>query len=143
MPNRYFYLVTHQNKLTTTDNREHAKIYMYTDMAKVWPVPKDFCSLPTVFFLILDWFNIYQSLPQYSHYFNKQCISRIIHHMKAFVVFPVIPKHPLPFAARNMFYDERWMEKQSRGFVNWLNFILTPTEEVKGSDIKVKGKINV
>ncbi|XP_053380194.1 abnormal spindle-like microcephaly-associated protein homolog [Mercenaria mercenaria] len=49
-----------------------------------------------------------------------------------------IPKHPLPFAARNMFYDERWMEKQERGFVNWLNFILTPPEEHQGSDVKVK-----
>ncbi|WAQ95520.1 ASPM-like protein [Mya arenaria] len=50
----------------------------------------------------------------------------------------VIPKHPLAFAAKNMYYDERWMEKQERGFVNWLNFILTPADEVQGSDVKVK-----
>ncbi|XP_050415465.2 abnormal spindle-like microcephaly-associated protein homolog [Patella vulgata] len=40
-----------------------------------------------------------------------------------------VPKHPMPFAARNMYYDERWQEKQERGFCHWLNFILTPPEE--------------
>ncbi|XP_067846741.1 abnormal spindle-like microcephaly-associated protein [Heptranchias perlo] len=40
----------------------------------------------------------------------------------------VIPRHPMPFAAKNMFYDERWKEKQERGFVWWLNFILTPDD---------------
>ncbi|XP_051868413.1 abnormal spindle-like microcephaly-associated protein [Pristis pectinata] len=40
----------------------------------------------------------------------------------------VIPRHPLPFAAKNMFYDERWKEKQERGFTWWLNFILTPDD---------------
>ncbi|KAG8540413.1 hypothetical protein GDO81_019340, partial [Engystomops pustulosus] len=40
----------------------------------------------------------------------------------------VIPRHPMPFAAKNMFYDERWMAKQERGFTWWLNFILTPDE---------------
>ncbi|XP_078263864.1 abnormal spindle-like microcephaly-associated protein isoform X2 [Rhinoraja longicauda] len=40
----------------------------------------------------------------------------------------VIPRHPLPFAAKNMFYDERWKEKQERGFKWWLNFILTPDD---------------
>lgn len=49
-----------------------------------------------------------------------------------------IPKHPMPFAARNVFFDERWMQKQEHGFVNWLNFILTPAEEYKGGDVKVK-----
>ena len=39
------------------------------------------------------------------------------------------PKHPMPFAARNVYYDERWMEKQERGFVRWLNFVLTPPDE--------------
>ncbi|XP_005095167.1 abnormal spindle-like microcephaly-associated protein homolog [Aplysia californica] len=39
------------------------------------------------------------------------------------------PRHPMPFAARNMYYDERWMEKQERGFVQWLNFVLTPPDE--------------
>nr|XP_013816395.1 PREDICTED: abnormal spindle-like microcephaly-associated protein [Apteryx mantelli mantelli] len=40
----------------------------------------------------------------------------------------VIPRHPMPFAAKNMFYDERWKEKQQRGFTWWLNFILTPDD---------------
>nr|XP_023650446.1 abnormal spindle-like microcephaly-associated protein [Paramormyrops kingsleyae] len=40
----------------------------------------------------------------------------------------VIPRHPLPFAAKNMFYDERWMEKQERGFTMWMNYALTPDE---------------
>ncbi|XP_074655688.1 uncharacterized protein LOC141909201 [Tubulanus polymorphus] len=40
-----------------------------------------------------------------------------------------LPKHPLPFAAKNMYYDERWMEKQERGFVCWMNFLLTPPED--------------
>ncbi|KAL5011550.1 hypothetical protein ScPMuIL_010101 [Solemya velum] len=55
-----------------------------------------------------------------------------------------LPKHPLPFAAKNMYYDERWLEKQERGFVNWLNFILTPAEEYQNNNTKVKvdaGKI--
>ncbi|TRZ18192.1 hypothetical protein HGM15179_008858 [Zosterops borbonicus] len=40
----------------------------------------------------------------------------------------VIPRHPVPFAAKNMFYDERWKEKQQRGFTWWLNFVLTPDD---------------
>ncbi|NWW92799.1 ASPM protein, partial [Rhynochetos jubatus] len=40
----------------------------------------------------------------------------------------VIPRHPMPFAAKNMFYDERWKEKQQRGFTWWLNFVLTPED---------------
>uniref|UniRef100_A0A8D1FVC8 Abnormal spindle-like microcephaly-associated protein homolog n=1 Tax=Sus scrofa TaxID=9823 RepID=A0A8D1FVC8_PIG len=39
-----------------------------------------------------------------------------------------IPRHPMPFAAKNMFYDERWKEKQEQGFTWWLNFILTPDD---------------
>ncbi|XP_061680252.1 abnormal spindle-like microcephaly-associated protein isoform X2 [Syngnathoides biaculeatus] len=39
-----------------------------------------------------------------------------------------IPRHPLPFAAKNMFYDERWLEKQERGFTWWLNYVLTPDD---------------
>ncbi|BFZ20292.1 hypothetical protein BsWGS_23331 [Bradybaena similaris] len=38
-------------------------------------------------------------------------------------------RHPLLYAAKNMYYDERWMEKQERGFVQWLNFVLTPPDE--------------
>ncbi|XP_064003211.1 LOW QUALITY PROTEIN: abnormal spindle-like microcephaly-associated protein [Pogoniulus pusillus] len=40
----------------------------------------------------------------------------------------VIPRHPMPFAAKNVFYDERWKEKQQRGFTWWLNFVLTPDD---------------
>ncbi|NWI88581.1 ASPM protein, partial [Pitta sordida] len=40
----------------------------------------------------------------------------------------VIPRHPMPFAAKNMFYDERWKDKQQRGFTWWLNFVLTPDD---------------
>ncbi|XP_046320875.1 abnormal spindle-like microcephaly-associated protein isoform X2 [Marmota monax] len=39
-----------------------------------------------------------------------------------------IPRHSMPFAAKNMFYDERWKEKQEQGFTWWLNFILTPDD---------------
>ncbi|XP_077013425.1 abnormal spindle-like microcephaly-associated protein isoform X2 [Tamandua tetradactyla] len=39
-----------------------------------------------------------------------------------------IPRHPMPFAAKNVFYDERWKEKQEKGFTWWLNFILTPDD---------------
>ncbi|XP_058389715.1 abnormal spindle-like microcephaly-associated protein isoform X2 [Diceros bicornis minor] len=39
-----------------------------------------------------------------------------------------IPRHPMPFVAKNMFYDERWKEKQQQGFTWWLNFILTPDD---------------
>ncbi|XP_040215825.1 abnormal spindle-like microcephaly-associated protein [Rana temporaria] len=50
----------------------------------------------------------------------------------------VIPRHPMPFAAKNMFYDERWMAKQERGFTWWLNFILTPDDfAVKTDAMKV------
>ncbi|CAH2311669.1 abnormal spindle-like microcephaly-associated [Pelobates cultripes] len=50
----------------------------------------------------------------------------------------VIPRHPMPFAAKNMFYDERWMAKQERGFTWWLNFILTPDDfAVKRDTTKV------
>lgn len=34
----------------------------------------------------------------------------------------------MPFAAKNMFYDERWIEKQERGFTWWLNYVLTPDD---------------
>ncbi|KAM3876201.1 abnormal spindle-like microcephaly-associated protein [Diretmus argenteus] len=39
-----------------------------------------------------------------------------------------IPRHPMPFAAKNMFYDERWIEKQDRGFTWWINHVLTPDD---------------
>uniref|UniRef100_H2S1U5 Assembly factor for spindle microtubules n=1 Tax=Takifugu rubripes TaxID=31033 RepID=H2S1U5_TAKRU len=51
-----------------------------------------------------------------------------------------IPRHPMPFAAKNMFYDERWIEKQQQGFTCWMNYVLTPddfkvnTEVAKGKD---------
>uniref|UniRef100_A0A8C2C844 Abnormal spindle microtubule assembly n=1 Tax=Cyprinus carpio TaxID=7962 RepID=A0A8C2C844_CYPCA len=39
-----------------------------------------------------------------------------------------IPRHPLPFAAKNMFYDDHWIEKQERGFTWWMNYVLTPDD---------------
>ncbi|KAG7266200.1 hypothetical protein CRUP_012629, partial [Coryphaenoides rupestris] len=30
--------------------------------------------------------------------------------------------------AKNMFYDERWLEKQESGFTCWINYILTPDD---------------
>uniref|UniRef100_A0A8C5DUW6 Calponin-homology (CH) domain-containing protein n=1 Tax=Gouania willdenowi TaxID=441366 RepID=A0A8C5DUW6_GOUWI len=39
-----------------------------------------------------------------------------------------LPRHPMPFAAKNMFYDERWIEKQERGFTWWINYVLTPED---------------
>ena len=44
-----------------------------------------------------------------------------------------VVRHPNPFAARNRYYDERWVEKQEKGFSNWLNFILTPQGLGEGS----------
>ncbi|KAK7504479.1 hypothetical protein BaRGS_00004345 [Batillaria attramentaria] len=49
-----------------------------------------------------------------------------------------LPKHPLPFAAKNMYYDERWQDKQERGFVHWLNFVLTPSDEYALATTKKK-----
>ena len=37
-----------------------------------------------------------------------------------------VASHPNPFASRNIYYDERWVQKQESGFMKWLNFILTP-----------------
>ncbi|XP_029474259.1 LOW QUALITY PROTEIN: abnormal spindle-like microcephaly-associated protein [Rhinatrema bivittatum] len=49
-----------------------------------------------------------------------------------------IPRHPMPFAAKNVFFDERWKEKQERGFTWWLNFILTPDDyTVKTDSVRV------
>jgi len=44
------------------------------------------------------------------------------------ICFSYTVKQPLLYAAKNMCYDERWMEKQERSFVKWLNFVLTPPE---------------
>ena len=46
--------------------------------------------------------------------------------------------HPNPYAARNMYYDERWIEKQENGFKKWLNFVLTPPE-----DFETPGQLDV
>ena len=37
-----------------------------------------------------------------------------------------VTRHPNPFASKNIYYDERWVEKQENGFKKWLNFVLTP-----------------
>ena len=55
----------------------------------------------------------------------------------------------MPFAAKNMFYDERWIEKQERGFTWWMNYVLTPddfkvnTEVTKGNMLKIERESSV
>ncbi|ESO10779.1 hypothetical protein HELRODRAFT_190172 [Helobdella robusta] len=45
------------------------------------------------------------------------------------------PKVLMPNASKNMYYDERWMEKQERGFTVWMNYILAPFEfDFKAAD---------
>ena len=59
-------------------------------------------------------------------------------------VFLGIPRHPMPFAAKNIFYDERWKEKQEQGFTWWLNFILTPDDfTVKTNISEGKHEVNI
>lgn len=58
------------------------------------------------------------------------------HVINTFFSVTGLARHPLPFAAKNMYFDERWMEKQERGFTRWLNFILTPPEDLDTADIK-------
>ncbi|KAF2352655.1 IQ motif EF-hand binding site [Trinorchestia longiramus] len=51
--------------------------------------------------------------------------------------------HPNPFVADNMFYDNKWVEKQTAGFTRWLNFVLTPPEEentaAASGKVEIKG----
>ena len=55
--------------------------------------------------------------------------------------------HPNPYAARNMYYDERWIEKQENGFKKWLNFVLTPPDGFECSEndrvLLAPGKLDV
>ncbi|XP_067141199.1 abnormal spindle-like microcephaly-associated protein homolog [Centruroides vittatus] len=44
-------------------------------------------------------------------------------------------RHPNPFAAKNMYYDEKWMLKQEFGFTRWINYILTPPEDLTTDDV--------
>lgn len=48
----------------------------------------------------------------------------------------------MPFAAKNMFYDERWIEKQERGFTWWINYVLTPDDFKVNTEV-AKGSIRV
>ena len=57
------------------------------------------------------------------------------------MLFTALPKHPMPFAAKNVYYDERWMEKQERGFIKWLNFVLTPPDEYVEAKKPQKGML--
>lgn len=41
-----------------------------------------------------------------------------------------------PFASMNIYYDERWIEKQEVAFTAWLNFILTPNDDFSSEDVK-------
>lgn len=45
----------------------------------------------------------------------------------------------MPFAAKNMFYDERWIEKQQQGFTCWINYLLTPDDFKVNTEV-AKGK---
>ena len=59
----------------------------------------------------------------------RQPVSRIINPTKRLTLSKpskFIVHHPNPFASRNQYYDEKWVEKQERGFSKWLNFFLTP-----------------
>ena len=56
---------------------------------------------------------------------------------------PTVAHHPNPFASRNRYYDERWVEKQEKGFSNWLNFILTPQGLDDSSSAVVPGTVDV
>ena len=58
-----------------------------------------------------------------------------------FLLIIALPKHPMPFAAKNVYYDERWMEKQERGFIKWLNFVLTPPDEYVEAKKPQKGTL--
>jgi len=49
------------------------------------------------------------------------------------------PRQVNPFATRNTYYDERWIEKQANGFKKWLNFVLTPPE---GFEVDVTSSVN-
>jgi len=60
---------------------------------------------------------------------SRQPISRLVSATKKLSLnkpTKTIVHHPNPFASRNMYYDEKWVEKQERGFSKWLNFFLTP-----------------
>lgn len=48
----------------------------------------------------------------------------------------------MPFAAKNMFYDERWIEKQERGFTWWINYVLTPDDFKVNTEV-AKGSVNL
>ncbi|CAI5776569.1 spindle-like microcephaly-associated [Podarcis lilfordi] len=54
-----------------------------------------------------------------------------------------IPRHPMPFVAKNMFYDECWKEKQQRGFTWWLNFVLTPDDFTVKTDTSQVNAVSV
>ncbi|KAF8774632.1 Abnormal spindle-like microcephaly-associated [Argiope bruennichi] len=45
--------------------------------------------------------------------------------------------HWNPYASFNAYYDEYWKEKQEAAFTNWLNFILTPIDDLETDDVKV------
>ena len=55
---------------------------------------------------------------------------------------PTIIHRRNPYASKNRYYDERWVEKQEKGFSNWLNFILTPQGLEDEESISI-GKVDV
>ncbi|KAG8003372.1 Abnormal spindle-like microcephaly-associated protein-like protein [Nibea albiflora] len=54
-----------------------------------------------------------------------------------------IPRHPMPFAAKNMFYDERWIEKQETGFTWWINYVLTPDDFKVNTEVATVNAVNI
>ncbi|TKS75147.1 Abnormal spindle-like microcephaly-associated protein -like protein [Collichthys lucidus] len=54
-----------------------------------------------------------------------------------------IPRHPMPFAAKNMFYDERWIEKQETGFTWWINYVLTPDDFKVNTEVAKVNAVNI
>ena len=51
-----------------------------------------------------------------------------------------LPRHPMPFAAKNMYYDERWIEKQEEGTmqITCHKFVLENFKNLQIHENKVK-----
>ncbi|KJE98230.1 hypothetical protein CAOG_08226 [Capsaspora owczarzaki ATCC 30864] len=46
----------------------------------------------------------------------------------------------MPFAGRSASYDTHWMDKQERGFVKWLNFVLAPNTDLNIGTVLTLGE---
>jgi len=54
-----------------------------------------------------------------------------------------VVRNPNPFASKNIYYDERWVEKQESGFSKWLNFVLTPECLDEDGEVANPSKLDV